>query len=161
MHILNGRDLRFIGDIDTALGRSSGCFFGHAVAYNLPMISLTKRRVLHLWIALLAVLFAALAPTISRALAANLQYDIVEVCTAGGYKAVKISKDGSAPSPKSRMDHCAYCANHAGSHALPGMPPVSIPRLAGRDFYPSLFYLAPRPLHAWSAANPRAPPLPA
>jgi hypothetical protein len=30
---------------------------------------------------------------------------------------------------------------------------------AGRHIYPPLFYSAPHQLHAWSAANPRAPPV--
>ncbi|MYM96090.1 DUF2946 domain-containing protein [Rugamonas sp. FT81W] len=113
---------------------------------------------LHVWIALLAILFGALAPTVSRSIAANLRYDTVEVCTASGYKALKIPKDGTAPSSKVSIDHCAFCANHAGTHALPGISSVSTPLVAGRDFYPSLFYSAPRLMHAWSAANPRAPP---
>ena len=147
-----------ISEYDTNFAPSWRLFCEHAVAYNLPMISLTNRRVLHVWIALLAILFGALAPTVSRAIAANPRYDTVEVCSASGYKAFKIPKDGTSPSSKVSIDHCAFCANHAGTHGLPGISSVNTPLIVGRDFYPPLFYSAPRLMHAWSAANPRAPP---
>ncbi|MYM88125.1 DUF2946 domain-containing protein [Rugamonas sp. FT82W] len=125
------------------------------------MLKMAKRQTLHIWIALLAVLFSALAPAVSSALAAT---DTVQVCTVDGYKIVKLpgADKGKAPaSAKHAMEHCAFCSLHADAHPLPGAPSVPLALDAGRDTYPPLFYTAPRTLHTWSAANPRAPPFPA
>lgn len=125
------------------------------------MIEMAKRQTLHIWIALLAVLFSALAPSISHALAAA-GADTVEVCTVSGYKVVKLAPgDGGKAPPSARrgMEHCAFCATHGGADAIPTAPAAALLAEAGRDIYPSLFYAAPLPLHAWSAAHARAPPL--
>jgi Na+-transporting NADH:ubiquinone oxidoreductase subunit NqrB len=126
------------------------------------MINMAKRQTLHIWIAILAVLFSALAPTISHALNASSSSDMIEICTANGYKLVKVAgaDEGKAPaSVKQGMEHCAFCTTHGSSHALTGFPSVTIALAGGRDIYPPLFYTAPQSLHAWSTANPRAPPL--
>lgn len=111
---------------------------------------------------MLAILFSALAPSISHALnAANPAADRIEICTAGGIRMVDIpSEDGgkTPASAKISMEHCAFCASHGGSVALLSAPSLTILVDAGRDVYPPLYYAAPRSLHAWSAANPRAPP---
>ncbi|WP_254926634.1 DUF2946 domain-containing protein [Janthinobacterium sp. PC23-8] len=112
---------------------------------------------------MLAILFSALAPTVSHALSAiNVPSATLEICSVNSYKAVKAPDGDSSKSPatiKHRMEHCAFCATHGGSFALPGSHPLSLVMVAGRDIYPPLFYAAPQSLHAWSAANPRAPPL--
>lgn len=129
------------------------------------MMNMARRQTLHIWIALLAVLFSALAPSISHALASrDAPGGMMEICTANGYKLVKLAvvDDGKAPSSAQHgMEHCAFCATHGGSHALTGTPSAALAIDPGSDVYPPLFYAAPRSLHAWSAANPRAPPLPA
>jgi hypothetical protein len=126
------------------------------------MIRTAKRQTLKIWIAILAILFSALAPTFSHALAAaNVAGSTMEVCTANGYKVVQIpgAEDGKIPSTvKHGMEHCAFCATHGGPFAPPASSSLIFPIDAGRDSYPPLFYAAPRALHAWSAANPRAPP---
>ncbi|MBA5687306.1 DUF2946 domain-containing protein [Rugamonas apoptosis] len=126
------------------------------------MNHMAKRQTLRIWIAMLAILFSALAPSISHALAAaNGAIDKMEVCTSNGYKLVKVpdSDNSKAPaSAKNSMEHCAFCTTHGGSYALTGSPSVPLALGAGRDIYPPLFYTAPHSLHAWSAAHPRAPP---
>lgn len=111
---------------------------------------------------MLAILFSALAPTVSHALAAvSAPGDTVEICTVNGYKLVKVTDADSSKAPASAkhgMEHCAFCTTHGGSYALTGSPSVILAFDAGRDIYPPLFYAAPHSLHAWSAANPRAPP---
>jgi hypothetical protein len=120
------------------------------------MIFLAKRQTLHIWIALLAILFSALAPTVSHAVAAYAPEDALAMCTVNGYKQLDDSK---APgSIKHGMEHCAFCTIHGGGDALPAVPSVALAIAAGRDVYPPLFYAAPRSQHAWSASNPRAPP---
>jgi hypothetical protein len=127
------------------------------------MINIAKRQTLHIWIAMLAILFSALAPSMSHALAAaGAPAGTMEICTADGYKLVKApGADGDqAPAQAQHgMQHCAFCATHGGSAALPGAPSVALARDPGRDIYPPLFYTAPRTPHAWSAARPRAPPI--
>lgn len=123
------------------------------------MSTLAKRQTLHIWIALLAILFSAFAPAIGSAAMAS---GTMEVCTSEGIKLVQAAATDSGDASGSAhhaMQHCAFCTTHAGSH-LPPTPPSGVLMLdIGRSPYPSLFYRAPQPLHAWSAANPRAPPL--
>ena len=121
------------------------------------MLNSVKRRTLQIWIAMLAVLFSALAPTVSHALAPSTPSVLLEMCTVNGVKAV----DGGKPAPSKSMagmEHCAYCLTHAVSPAL--LPPAvaGFAVIGGHDLYPPLFYSAPQPLHTWSAAKPRGPP---
>jgi hypothetical protein len=116
------------------------------------MLYSAKRKTLQIWIAMLAVLFAALAPTVSHALAASTPAALAEMCTvdSGAKKAPTNTMHG--------MEHCAYCVMHGGA---PGLPPSALGGFAvigGHDFYPPLFYTAPQPLHSWSASHPRGPP---
>lgn len=124
---------------------------------------MAKRQSLYVWIAMLAILFSALAPSVSYALAAvSRSADTMEICTVDGYKLVTPSDSDSskAPAPaKHRMAHCAFCTTHGGAYALTGSPSVILAFEAGGTIYPPLFYAAPHSPHAWSAANPRAPPI--
>jgi hypothetical protein len=121
------------------------------------MLNSAKRRTLQLWIAMLAILFSALAPAVSQALASSTPSALLEMCSVDGVKAV----DGQTQAPSKSMlgmEHCAYCLTHANSPAL--LPPAvaGFAVIGGHDFYPPLFYTAPQPLHTWSAAKPRGPP---
>jgi hypothetical protein len=121
------------------------------------MLNAAKRRTLQIWIAMLAILFSALAPTVSHALVSSTPSALLEMCTVDGVKAV----EGSTQAPSKSMpgmEHCAYCLTHASSPAL--LPPAvaGFAVIGGHDFYPPLFYTAPQPLHTWSAAKPRGPP---
>ncbi len=123
------------------------------------MLTSAKRRTLHIWIAMLAVLFSALAPTVSHALAASSATPsvLLEMCTVDGTK----SADGSKQAPSDSMqgmEHCAYCLTHASTPALPPPAVAGFAVIGGHDLYPALFYSAPQPLHTWSAAKPRGPP---
>ncbi|MYM41930.1 DUF2946 domain-containing protein [Duganella qianjiadongensis] len=126
------------------------------------MINTAKRHAFCVWIAMLAILFSALAPTVSHALAAvSVATDTVEVCTVNGYQLVKVpdSDSSKAPAPmKHGMEHCAFCTTQGGSYTLTSSLSVIAAFDASRDVYPPLFYAAPHSLHTWSASNPRAPP---
>lgn len=123
----------------------------------LAMFKLLKRQTLHVWIAMLAILFSALAPTVSHALAASTPYALVEMCSIDGVKASAGTQKDPAKSMQG-MQHCAYCVTHGGSFALPPSAVASFAVIGGHDYYPALFYTAPQPLHTWRAANPRGPP---
>ena len=116
------------------------------------MLNSVKRRTLTLWIAMLAVLFSALAPTVSHALAASTTAALSDMCSVG-------EPTKKAPtSVMHGMEHCAYCALHGGMPALPPSASAGFAVIGGHDFYPPLFYRAPQALHTWRAAKPRGPP---
>lgn len=122
------------------------------------MNKMPKRSMLHLWIAILAILFSALAPAISQALTKTERYlGLGEICTVKG-----VSSTDQAPAKSDPLTHhmknCPYCATHGGSFAL--LPPalLSVQVLDGHDLYPPLYYRAPAPLFNWAAAQPRGPP---
>lgn len=119
------------------------------------------------FIACLAMLLSMLAPAISHAMGTHQGGTtlLMEICSAAGDKSglsVKLDLQKPADSEDSKttpMQHCPYCLTHAGSFALLAeAPPVLLtPNLSYS--LPPLFYHAPRPLFAWAASNPRAPPI--
>lgn len=128
------------------------------------MFSLPTRRLLTIWIALLAVLFGALAPSVSYALAAQRggTAQWAELCGVNGVKRVLVAAE-TPPAPQRdplqhHIEHCPYCATHGGTFALPPPAALSVAVIGGHDRYPSLYYHAPAPLFPWSAAKPRGPP---
>ncbi|WP_254926637.1 DUF2946 domain-containing protein [Janthinobacterium sp. PC23-8] len=125
-----------------------------------------KRQTLQIWLAILAVLFAAIAPSISHALAAPAvsvpSSLLMQICTVDGMVDVGVDvgekKPGVDPVVHA-FEHCPYCSTHAGSFALlPGLSP-NFAVSGGHDSYPPLYYRAPAPLFLWSSGNPRAPPV--
>ena len=122
-----------------------------------------------IWIACFAVLMNALAPSISHAmasargvpatweicrtdgsgLAAPGQPDLVVV----GALAKKITQTKIAA-----MEDCGYCLPHGGSVALMPSTITGLGLMGGHALRPFLFYRAPQPLVALSAAPPRGPP---
>lgn len=76
------------------------------------------------WIAILAVVFASLVPSISHAFAAkgNQPTLLQELCSTQGQKrfvavdlAVDTQKAPSQNQASMHFEHCPYCASHAGS----------------------------------------------
>jgi hypothetical protein len=126
--------------------------------YNLRMNKMLKRRVLQLWIAILATLFSALAPAISQAYTQTERYPgLGEMCSVKGLSSPKQAP--AKPDPLGHhMKNCPYCATHGGSFALLPAAPLSVQVLDGHDLYPPLYYRAPAPLFNWAAAQPRGPP---
>jgi hypothetical protein len=113
------------------------------------------------WIAVLAILLASLAPSLSHALASATGTNWIEVCTTQGSKWIAAGEDGSERAPASAhvLEHCPYCSLHAPGLALPPANDATLlpSRLAHE--VPLAFLAAPRTLHAWVSAQPRAPPL--
>ena len=112
------------------------------------------------WIAALAILLSALAPALSHALAADGGASWVEICTTQGSKWIQ-AEDGSEGAPASThvLDHCPYCSLHAPTLGLPPTGLVGPLPLQLSHEVPLAFLFAPRTLHAWLSAQPRAPPL--
>jgi len=102
-------------------------------------------------IAFLAIFGFALAPTLSHALAAANPW--AELCSAAA--------DGKAPAPAqgaAHLEHCPLCGPGTGAAPLPVRLALTIAPPGGAVHLPALFLHAPRTLHAWTAAQPRAPP---
>lgn len=125
------------------------------------MRAVRAHRRLTSWIAALAILLASLAPALSHALASATGADWIEICTIQGSKWVQAGEDGSERAPASAhvLEHCPYCSLQTPTL---GLPPVTQrvavpPRLS--HAVPRAFLSAPRTLHAWVRAQPRAPPL--
>lgn len=126
------------------------------------MTFLRQTRRISTWIAAIAVLFAALAPSISHALVSTGKLNPLwtEICSAQGTKIVKFDAAGK-PAGKdvsSGFEHCPYCTTHGGSAGLPPVSGFNLPAVAGSFPLPSLFYQAPRSLFVWASAQSRAPP---
>ena len=119
-------------------------------------------RLLTSWIATLAILMAALAPSISHALGAKNGASWVEVCSTVGAKWVKPDGSATDKAPASGdahlFEHCPYCSLHANAIAIPPAPAAFEPAPAVSQPLPAAFLAAPRTLHAWVSAQPRAPP---
>lgn len=123
-------------------------------------------RLFAAWIACLAILFAAFAPSISHARAAATGAGWMEVCSTAGARLVDMNAgqglDMQLPATggvdTSHLDHCPFCYTHGGAPlALPGAE-LTLPAFTAQDTHPFLFYHAPRPLPVWTVAHPRAPP---
>lgn len=118
------------------------------------------------WIACFAILLAALAPSISQAVANAKQESgsgWAEICSVAGIRFVQVDDDGGADGKSGgkamQMEHCAFCSTHAGSVGLPPTSPVlPLPVASGTAIFPALYYQSPSPLFIWSTAQSRAPP---
>jgi hypothetical protein len=115
------------------------------------------------WFACFAILFSALAPSISHAVSASRGQSWAEICGVGGTKFVKVSGDqdiSADPVTKQslHLEHCPFCATHADSFAsLPGGG-LAVPLIETQATHPSLFFQSPHPLSIWRTAQSRAPP---
>jgi len=126
--------------------RNTGCYTAGVESF---------RRCLHrwTWIALVAVLGVALAPTLSHATAGTaVGHPWAELCTSGqgqpAPQAGDVAEHGHA-------DHCALCAQ-LGAAPLPSMAAAGVSAAferIGAPAFPSPFARLP-----WRAAQPRGPP---
>lgn len=122
---------------------------------------ITRRLVA--WIACCTMLFAALAPSIAHAMSAARGDAWAEICSVAGTRFVKTSagEDAAADTVKQQtqhLEHCPFCATHAGSSALLPGPGFTIPVPDTPESHPFLFFRSPQPLSIWTTAQSRAPP---
>jgi hypothetical protein len=119
-----------------------------------------RRKRLQVWIACLAILLNALAPSISHALSFGPS-NMIEICSATGTTWIAVDQatpDAPKKSQLHHLEHCPFCMTHADTFALPLPLTSSFAVAGGHDLFPALFYDAPSPLFSWSAAHPRGPP---
>ncbi len=124
-----------------------------------------NHRRVSIWLAIWALLFAALAPTLSHAVrAATPDAGWVEVCTVAGSKWVQLSQsadDAGAPDSDPglhALEHCPACSAYTPAPGLPPSDYATLLQLSLGDALPSLFLQAPHTLFAWASAQPRGPP---
>ena len=132
-----------------------------------PMFNLAQFRRTS-FIALLAMVMLALAPTVSKVIAAErIDSNLVEVCTTAGTKGLSASELGQAASaghdqgPSSLHDHggdCPYCNLQTTKFLSSVVQSCTTTRSV--TLLPPLFYKAPKPLFAWAHSRSRAPPAP-
>lgn len=127
------------------------------------MISSRLTRRITAALACLAILMAALAPSISHALsdAGKPRSLWAEICSSAGLKLVKVDLGSELPAhgePASAFDHCPFCQTHGGMPALPSSAAFFVPASLGSFAFPPLYYQAPRTLFAWASPQSRAPP---
>lgn len=113
-------------------------------------------------LAIVAMLIAALAPTITRAMAAENGRSWAEICSVQGTLPVAVADAPGQTSPDTdpsqMLDACRYCTVHADGTPLPPMalalPPMALPSFIAPEHAP-----ADVPARTgWLAAQPRAPP---
>lgn len=114
------------------------------------------------WLATLALLLAALAPSISMALdPGNSRW--AEICTATGSKWVaddgSIADTAPVPAGAHTFEHCPYCSLHASTLAMPPASVAIVPPAQAGCPVAVADPAVPRPRPAWVSAPPRAPPL--
>lgn len=124
----------------------------------------TRMRHVAAWVACFAILLAALAPTVSRVLAAggpqSYQTDAGSVTGQGlVHEADHPAHDSSTQVKKElHFEHCPFCLVHAGSFGLPPTAGFILPAASGSPVFPILFYQSSRPLFVWATPQSRAPP---
>ncbi len=121
---------------------------------------LAKRRV-GSWVAVLAILWSALAPTLSHALQSQGDALAFEICSAAGPRATDPGDRSTPAAPDSlagSLEHCPYCTLHLAT-ATPPPVAVKVALLPLRFAAPQPVLPATFPPAAWRHAPPRGPPL--
>lgn len=115
-------------------------------------------------VAIVALVLACLAPTLTRMMNAGNIESWRAICSSVGIQwvsaagAAKFGKAAPSPVPQYMGEHCPWCSLHTLDLGLPPAPLMAILLLLLGHAVPQLFLSAPRTLHAWSSAQPRAPP---
>ncbi len=133
------------------------------------MTFVVRQRTRIAWLALVAMLMSALAPSLSQATmvtASGAPWGgaLGEVCTVDGVVVVSDAAGQSDPRPVPaghralRVEHCPYCLSHAGTVALPTAIAQAVRPIDGAEPAPPAFLQVLAPRLARFAAQPRAPP---
>jgi len=121
------------------------------------MQHIAQRWVAYAWLAVMAVLFNALAPTVSHALS-RIDVAQADICTAMGEPMAAMPGHPASDKLMKGMNDCGYCATHAGSFGLPPTAGFALALFESHATHPFLFFHAPHPLPVWTAPQSRAPP---
>ena len=114
-------------------------------------------------VALIAVVMAVIAPTISHALQGELKTGWIELCSALGSRWVKpgdlnAGTDSAPVSVLHAVEHCPYCSLQSMALASPpAAVGVALSRLSFE--LPCAVAATLRAPDAWRSAQPRGPPI--
>jgi hypothetical protein len=109
------------------------------------------------WLALVAMLGLALAPSVSHALSAQQSpHPWTEICSSSSSGSGKQPGSGGAAM---HLEHCALCCVATSAMGMPPAPIAVLPAPAGANYVATLFLAAAHSLFAWSPPQARAPPL--
>ena len=113
------------------------------------------------WIAALAILMSALAPSISQAFSISKSDTgfVAEICTTSGSKFTQTIEDEDSSSNSATMQgHCPYCV----VSPLYLFQATITPEFYASELYAKQSlstYLTPQPIFTWLRLPSRAPPL--
>ena len=114
------------------------------------------------WLALCAITFVAIAPTISHWIAASTGLPWVEVCSASSIKRIAFDT-GSTPAPTDDHNgttHCPFCRLQNHLPVLPTIDAALFQFTPIHDHVRTVFGTSPLyHKHFWMLALSRAPPL--
>lgn len=132
--------------------------------YNLIVRLQSTQRALVSWLAILAVVMAALAPAVSHALGKSSPVTWAEICTSAGSKLVAVEGEaagkGSVPGAAHLLEHCPYCSLHGAAMGMPPASDLAIAVVTLPAEMPAALLHAARTPDVWVSAQPRAPPVP-
>jgi hypothetical protein len=121
------------------------------------------------WIAIAAIVFSALAPTIAHAFPAKSTPQTLwqQLCTAQGTKLIQSTDVAGDQQPipaqnnaSIHFEHCPYCFSHMGSVGLPPATASFVFVATGQIAQLAESYIAPvLPLYHQSAHPSQAPPV--
>jgi hypothetical protein len=120
-------------------------------------------RSLTAWIAIFAMLVAALAPALSQAVyraSGDLRW--LEICTASGIRHIAVDAGPQDPGDDVTRpaSACVFCSLFAAALPLPWGAP-DVPVVQGEAVGAVFSLHLPRPRPPWADSRPRAPPIPA
>ncbi len=126
-------------------------------------MSFVRHRRVSAWIAIFAILLAALAPGIAQAFASSQQKSTpwAEICTSAGMQV----RQGLAPTGDSgehegmMSGYCPFCLNHAGHFALPATSPDFVLPIDGCTALCCSSVAIPSSRFACTSPQSRAPPV--
>lgn len=118
------------------------------------------------WLAMLALVLGALAPTVTQAMVSHGERDgWLQICSVSGMvwvKADAAQPDDQQPAsgaPQSNVSqHCAWCTLHGGAAGLPAADLPSVLPVHLIELPPAFFF-EPIAAALWAPAQSRAPPL--
>jgi hypothetical protein len=118
-------------------------------------------RRLTAWLAMLAMVLGALAPTVAQAVVASSDRDgWVQVCSVSGMMWVQIDADpaeGDSPMTAGSMD-CPWCSVHGGAAGLPPVSGNAGPLQQQAEPLP-VYFRSVTLRGTWASGLARAPPL--
>ena len=125
-------------------------------------MKLVRRSRLTAWIAMFAILLAALAPSVARAWSSPQPQGMpwTDICTVAGTQAGHDAAplSGSCENHGAASGHCPLCLSHAGHLVLPSAAHCCLPAADARAGFFTSVAATPSPRFIRATAQPRAPP---